>query len=694
MMMNMMKELPKIKEDQRTRMKDMLRQRERELDMRMNRSVSGLKDAIAQRWEKAWRPMREAGAEMYKDVGESLDEAWQTVLGADTTPSMDITQQERRQILQGGAPSAAATTAMQQGLGQRRLQVKTGAIERFRRGGFGALFGGDTDAADTRGEALRHLGMGTDLGQQAGAGDYDLGGGYTARVGATNEALQRTQRLAASNFTLAGLGYSSGPDNQKHVSTIRDSMVKAAQTDKGRSLLMKLNRGEISKGQFREQMLSVVRESGGRKVEEAIQSLREKRAGGAGAENVDAMELMAVAAGDEKGRGDILGFKEATVEYVGEELGVMPTTRKELAKLEDKAASQAASLLTKAVEDTKSLAKYAAGTPLAQQYEAVGEVDEDEVKKALRGGRKWSKDLRKWLSSGAPDAKGGDEKNEFLKAALGIGRAKDPEAEKLLATLQITKGSGLVEKLGGLARDISGFREAEVHFEAAAERADVAESEEMFAERATATLAPAQAKKYKEILELYKSEDTAQQQRAAEMSQELAGEVSAGQMQALASAGGVGRMIAGMGRTAQLLQAPQRGLMTAGRFAQAKRKISAQFGFDVFGSMSEEQQEEIEKMVKSDDGLTREELESIQKKVRETAKDVGPQKVMRELADQSERIAKLMDQAAKSTGQWISSANEAFAEHGIKLKPTDEDSADPEDRKAEKKGGSSWKFWE
>ena len=309
-------------------------------------------------------------------------------------------------------------------------------------------------------------------------------------------------------------------------------------------------------------------------------------------------------------------------------------------------------------------------------YEVTG-LDEKEIKKALQGGKKWSSGLRKWLSQGAPDARGmKDAKgNKFLEAALS---GNDPEAKKLLDTIQMTRGSSATQALmgkAGIGGTMEAVTEALVFTEHAADVADIAREESLFSGRATAALNPEQSKKYKEILELYKLADVEKQAKAAEMSQELAGEVTAGQAQALASAGGTGRMIAGMSKASELLKSSKE-VMGADTFKDRKKKINQAFNYDVFGSMSSEDQAEVEAMVKSGSGLTKDELTQIQEKVGDTAKRAGPQKTMRELIERQEIVADKFGEVAGRLTRLVPALDAKLETQD----PGEKNSSQPEDR--------------
>ena len=641
MAMKMMEKLPQAKEDNRKRLKDMLQQRDHELDIRQNRSLAGAKDAIKQRWEAAWRPMRESGADTAQSLGESADEMWQNIMGA---PSRDvnISQKERQEIL--STTTAGDATGLQDDeLRQKRLQLDTGAIERFSRGGFGALVGFDTAAVDTRKEALRHLGQ--TLHKEGGAGRYDLGGGVFADVKETNEARQRLSRLVNSGFSLSGSGYSSDPENAKNGEIIKRSMIQAASSDRGIRAMKARREGKLNEPQYRKVMMDIIKQEGGEEVQNAFDSLAEKRIGGPGSKDTTEMELASIVSAGPEGKSDVAGFRTST-EATARSVEVMPETREGLNKKIQESSDAASDILAKAAGTELGLldvAAVSAATLLtfgAGAVPAALAVQKNAHKRTKRKfkdvltGKKWSGALRDWLSSGAPS--GDEENNDFLKAAMGLEGDIDPEAQKVYELIK--SDPSVAEALKGVASETSKDIRSAVHYDNADATAAIAEEEELFADRATSALSPEQSNKYKEILNLYKSGNTQKQKQATKMTQELAGELSIDQAEAMSGAGGVARMIGGQAIADQLLQAPKQGLMGAGDFKKAMSRISGTAGYGVLESMSKEQRAEIQGMVESD-GLDAGELDKIKSMTGKLMEKAGPQKSMRELVEQQKIVA-------------------------------------------------------
>jgi len=653
MAMKMMEKLPQIKEDNRKRMKDMLSQRERELDIRMNRSLSGAKDAIKQRWESAWRPLRESGADMAQDLGESIDEAWQGLIGGDRSGGIDISPQQRNQILR----TRGLVQPADMDKAGSRLETGTGMIESFARGGM-------AEGAQSRKEALQR--MGQNLQFKGGDGQYDLGEGTFSRVGETNEAYQRTQRLAGSNFTLASVGYSGGPDSGKHVETLKKAMITAASSEEGRNLMMLRSQGKVSHGEFRKQMMGLVRLQGGGAVRKAVESLREGKAGGSGQVNLDMMELMAVAAGEE----DVSGFRESSKVFARKELSNIPTSRKELKKNMDETVSSLAESFMRVQERDKPTG-IAARALVAMGRAEKEPLEKKEIMRALTK-QKWSSDLREWVAKGKPDDIKG---NKFLEAA----RRGDPDALKMFDFIKSHQGledSQFMNDLNTKVGKMQDLRAQDVTMGVIEERASVAQEEEVFTRRTTASLSSDQSRKYKEVLKLYKSTNVDDQELAAAKAAELGVEVQGNKeaMGALASGGGVGRMIAGLGMSESLLQARKGKPLSKRDFKKALGKLGGALQMDIGATMTDDERAQVAEM--EEGGYDAKELEKVRGIVGKMAKDVGPQKTMRELIERQEIVADKFGEVAGRLTRLVPALDAKLETQD----PGEKNSSQPEDR--------------
>ena len=503
----MIKDLPRLQEDQTRRAMDAIDDQFRRLDERMNRSWDGFEGAVKHEWEEMWRPVRETAGSLLTGYQQGADKVTDWFYGRQR--QMRLSQTERLRLLADGAGVAGG------GGGGARLNLQGSAIENMRMGG-------------TRGQNLMAAGVSFDMvqagsamgpGQQSlgvvggaerggtyggmGMAPPGMGGGSKMMEARVNSevAMAEAGRIVnrANDASLAGLGF-TGENDQDNLNVVKQALSNISNSKEGRAALAqaKKSRGK-SHGQYIGDVVDILKAQGGPQAAKAIEALVRSKGGDARLRSATEKDILAAAVDDGAiVPGDLaLDFKGAAGKI--QEAGSLPFSLMgdeefakaektsidqmkdafrgsegwmgTLAKVESYAAAGAVAPIAGLISGINrvmtlessgqggimkegaaflgAFGEAAGGVFSATQRKLTGMSDTD-LEDALQNGE-WGLDMVRYIEGGASTA---DMDNKFLKAASQKGG--DPRAAAMLKKIHDMRDKGQLGDLKSRAAERHG----------------------------------------------------------------------------------------------------------------------------------------------------------------------------------------------------------------------------------------------
>jgi hypothetical protein len=619
---------------------DYYQQRER----RAHHSIQGVKDALKQKSEQAWRPLREFGADLGQAYDETRDAAVRGIFGVDRGVSVSAGQ-ARTLAMRGqvsydrpsafgdvteiGGMDLGITGLMNYGTtnrgeilrrGMARDQLQDiggsdieGVVGAAARGGMagaaaGGAFGGITGMWGAAvGGASRYLTGGA--GEINEAGVVTIGRDETGqRVGADLATLESAQRRIAARARSGDaytLGF-QGEDDSKNLKRVKAAMRNLTATTEGRNALRKINKEGGGSAAQTEKIMQLL--GGDPETKQAIDELvKSKNTGSRGQDEMDIMRAVSEEVSLPPGQDINWSENEDAIQWANLDSAAFAEAEGEIADRAAAGLRESTGLTGVGRKFATSIAAGTAAGGLLGTFAGVGvgafralvgdNVSEEEfrslvtdpdVSADLVGYLRGDKDASLRLQKKA-------ESNDTIRKMMDI-YDKDPDAKK--AALEATK------EMGGLLSYKAGERTAGERAEAARQALGGMDKVRMNA---------ADKGEFSSILkDIAEGKGSAQEgaiARLGELGQRMK---SQGRGRQLEGAGSFGQLALGMAEISGISEAKD-----AAGFEKIRKKLSKRFGGDIFA----QQEEEIQAMIASGGGLSAEELQ----KLEETGSQIGKQ---------------------------------------------------------------------